>query len=129
MTRSRGFTLIELITVIAILGALAVIALPKYIDLQTQAQDAAAKGVAGSLTAGTATNLAGAIAGNSAAVSVQSCANAENTLSGGALPTSYSIRSAASFAATQGSVTNCKVVLKDGGNVATSATFQAYATP
>jgi len=125
MTRSRGFTLIELITVIAILGALAVIALPRYINLQDEAQDAAAKGVAGSLTAGTATNLAGALAGDSTSVTVADCTDAGATLSAGAVPTSYSIQAAA-LTGTTGSAQDCKVVLNKGGSTVTSATFQAY---
>lgn len=48
----KGFTLIELIMIIVILGTLAIVAVPKYFDLQASANLAAEKGVVGGVRAG-----------------------------------------------------------------------------
>lgn len=49
LRNQKGFTLVELIIIIVIIGILAAIAIPRYIDLTTQATEGTAKGVLGSL--------------------------------------------------------------------------------
>ncbi len=59
MRIQKGFTMIELVMVIVILGILAAVAIPRFIDLQSNAQQAAVDGVAGSLATASSINYAG----------------------------------------------------------------------
>jgi len=62
MNRENGFTLIELVMVIVILGILAATALPKFIDTTGEARTAAVSGIAGGLGSSNAVNYAGSLA-------------------------------------------------------------------
>lgn len=57
-SRQTGFTLIELIMVIVILGVLSAVAIPKYLDLKSDANQAAVNGVAGALSSAASVNFA-----------------------------------------------------------------------
>jgi MSHA pilin protein MshA len=75
--RQAGFTLIELILVIVVLGILAVSALPSFYDVTTNARNSARDGVAGAINAGLATYRSNAlINGTSTALADLSSAHA-----------------------------------------------------
>jgi prepilin-type N-terminal cleavage/methylation domain-containing protein len=52
LNRQGGFTLIELVIIIVILGILAAVAIPRYQDITAQAKEASCRGALGALRSG-----------------------------------------------------------------------------
>jgi MSHA pilin protein MshA len=120
--RPQGFTMIELIVVIVILGVLAATALPKFIDMNSDAKAAALKGVVGASASAMTINYSGCAVNQHTpaalkCVKVDDCSDLGTIMQGG-LPTGYTVAAAALGAGTAGSngvEATCTITQTSGG--------------
>lgn len=133
LNRQHGFTLIELVMVIVILGILAATALPKFVNLTGDAQAAALNGAAGAASSAMAINYSGCLVVNNVVTAgkcakVKNCTDAAALLQGGAFPTTPNAMTTTALTAdvtTNGTNFTCNLNMT--GYTGTQVTFTGIA--
>ena len=113
--RIVGFTLIEIIVVMLLVGLLAVIAIPRFINQTSTARQNSTNSLAAALSAASADNFAKRSANSANGTAIANCQTVANLLPS-SLPSGYSITS---LAIANGASVNCTL----NGTGGTTQTF------
>jgi MSHA pilin protein MshA len=127
MNKQNGFTLIELVIVIVLLGVLAAIAVPRFVNLEDDAQRVTLASTAAAITSAMNINYAGCAVNNHNATladctAVANCTDAANVISGG-LP-GYTV-TAAAVGTNNGDTVLCTITKNGYSGAGSPATFTA----
>ena len=137
-----GFTLIEIVMVIVIIGILAAVAIPRFVDLKSDAYKATAQGFAGALNSANSINTVGCAA-KSGVVTANVCSTVAACSGVGALinpnitftigavpnPTVAGTHYLAANTASTATGVSCAAVYGDGTATGTAYTFTATTAP
>lgn len=127
----KGFTLIELIVVIVLLGILGVTALGRFQDMALSARNATIQGIASEVTAGSNINYAAALTNLGTATDIANtapgvvdCATIVPLMLTGGLPADYTVAGANGNCTAAGVVfSSCTIDHIDAGTTAATATI------
>lgn len=115
--KSTGFTLVELVMVIVILGALAAVALPKFIDFREQAGNSSIKATAAALATASQINTVAKKAGSPKTIpvgQVNVCDDAiANSLLQAPLPSEWTLQTAQAGCAYGDVAARCSLTQKN----------------